>query len=78
MRSKGSAGASARLCSATARPFEALEAPGRGCPTSTSSTSVFHSPQPAHLPTQRGDTAPQLWHTYWARAALAMAVQAPS
>ena len=24
---------------------------------------VFHSPQPAHLPAQRGATVPQFWHT---------------
>ena len=64
MRSKISVGVSARLCSTTARPFEALALPrpGRGI-SGTSSASVFHSPQPGHLPTQRADTAPQLWHT---------------
>ena len=64
MRSKVSVGVSARLCSATALPLEAREVPRPGWGTSgVSSASVFHSPQPGHLPTQRGDTAPQLWHT---------------
>src|SRR4051812_5263752 len=30
---------------------------------SPSSTSVFHSPQASHLPTQRGEAAPQFWQT---------------
>jgi hypothetical protein len=36
-----------------------------------SSISEFHSPQAAHLPDQRGLTAPQAWQTK-ARDALAM------
>src|SRR5690606_14207743 len=36
-------------------------------PTVPSSTSVFHSPQPSHLPAQRACTVPQFWQTNWKR-----------
>ena len=44
------------------RPLRASPEPG-GATTSASSISVFHSPHEAHLPAQRGDTAPQFWQT---------------
>ena len=34
-----------------------------GALASVSSISVFHSPHEEHLPCQRGEVAPQLWHT---------------
>ena len=48
-----------------------------GAATSASSISVFHSPQAAHLPAQRGATAPQFWHTNWLLAGLAMRFRPP-
>ena len=57
---------------ARARPWSR---PSQGrAPRSASSTSVFHSPHDAHLPAQRGATAPQFWQTKDDRAGLAMRV----
>src|SRR5258705_3038086 len=69
--------------SAITRPFPALPRPGPASTASVSSTSVFQSPQAAHLPTQRLATAPQLWHTKVDLAGLAIpllidAVHAPA
>ena len=43
-------------------PLRASPEPG-GATTSASSISVFHSSHEGHLPAQRGETAPQFWHT---------------
>src|SRR5262245_8193198 len=61
------------VSSPTTRPFDdrARPEPG-GSSKLASSISVFHSPQAPHLPAQRGDTAPQFWHTNWLLAGLAM------
>src|SRR5688572_2705911 len=59
--------------SATTRPLEARVSPDPGgAVTSASSIIVFHSPQAAHLPAQRGAMAPQFWHTNWLLAGFAM------
>src|SRR4051794_10538867 len=61
-----------------ARPFDERVMPEPGvAATSASSSIVFHSPQVTHLPAQREATAPQLWHTNWSLAALAMCFSGP-
>jgi len=47
----------ARAAGAAARPFPAGA-------DRCSSTSVFHSPQPGHWPSQRGASAPQAEQTW--------------
>ena len=67
------------VSSSTTRPFDDRVSPEPGgAATSASSISVFHSPQATHLPAQRGDTAPQFWHTNWLLAGFAMTPQAPA
>ena len=52
-------------------PLRASPVPGGGT-ASASSVSVFHSPHVAHLPAQRGEKAPQFWHTNVVLIALAI------
>ena len=54
-----------RLSSANCRPLRLLriEAGIVVAPVTSSSTSVFHSPQDLHLPCQRLYAAPQFWQT---------------
>src|SRR5204863_9537279 len=54
-----------RLSSANSRPLRLLriETGIVVAPVTSSSTSVFHSPQDSHLPCQRLYAAPQFWQT---------------
>src|SRR6185437_401137 len=54
-----------RLSSAKVRPLrlERTEAGMVVAPVTSSSASVFHSPQASHLPCQRLYAAPQFWQT---------------
>src|SRR5579862_2100396 len=66
-----------RLSSANCRPLrlERIDAGIIVAPVTSSSTSVFHSPQDSHLPCQRLYAAPQFWQTK-ERDDLAMRVRA--
>ena len=65
--------------SSTTRPFEDLRQAGarRGRRVGLLD-EVFHSPQAAHLPAQRGATAPQFWHTKVLRGGLGHGGQLPA
>src|SRR5450759_2634750 len=54
-----------RVSSANSRPLrrERIETGIEVEPVTSSSTSVFHSPQDSHLPCQRLYAAPQFWQT---------------
>src|SRR3954447_6055596 len=53
------------VSSANNRPrrFDRILAGMVAAPVTSSSTSVFHSPQDSHLPCQRLNAAPQFWQT---------------
>src|SRR5271169_3609816 len=65
-----------RLSSANRRPLrlDLIETGMVVAPVTSSSASVFHSPQESHLPCQRLYAAPQFWQTK-ERAFLAMGLR---
>src|SRR5215470_3583858 len=65
----------ARLSSANVRPLRLARTDTGTLPLVSSSASVFHSPQPSHLPCQRLYAVPQFWQT---KERVDLAMDAPS